>query len=58
MGIYNFTGVQRVNRATCMQMDLVLSTLLILLGAMATYTLDEIFAFTPRLATWLESLLE
>jgi hypothetical protein len=41
-----------------MQPDLVLGTLLILLGAMATYTADEIFGFTPRLATWLQSLLD
>jgi hypothetical protein len=39
-------------------MDLILATLLILLGAMATYTLDEVFGFTPRLATWLENLLD
>jgi hypothetical protein len=58
MGIHNLLGVLRIARSTCMQLDLVLVTLLILLGAMATYALDEIFGFTPRLATWLESLLD
>ncbi|HET8549841.1 MAG TPA: hypothetical protein VFL57_17650 [Bryobacteraceae bacterium] len=41
-----------------MQPDLVLGTLLILLGAMATYTIDEVFGFTPRLASWLQNLLD
>jgi hypothetical protein len=41
-----------------MQTDLFLTTLLIVLGAMIAYALDERYAFTPRLAAWLDSVFE
>ena len=40
-----------------MQMDLVLSSLLISLGAMIAYLADEKFAFTPRLEAWIGRVL-
>ena len=40
-----------------MQMDLVLSCLLISLGAMIAYLADEKLAFTPRLEAWLGRVL-
>jgi hypothetical protein len=36
-----------------MQLDLFMSCLLIVLGAMIAYAADEQFGFTPRLASWL-----
>jgi hypothetical protein len=36
-----------------MEMDLFLACLLILLGAMIAYILDERLAFTSRLSDWL-----
>ena len=41
-----------------MEIDLVLASLLILLGAQVSYVADEIFSFTPRLATWLGQLFD
>ena len=35
-------------------MDLVLSCLLILLGAMIAYTADECLGFTARLSEWID----
>ena len=35
-------------------MDLTLACLLILLGAMISYLLDEHFAFTARITAWIE----
>jgi hypothetical protein len=37
-----------------MLMDLTLACLLILLGAMISYLLDEQFAFTARIAAWID----
>ena len=37
-----------------MHIDLVLATLLILLGAQVAYIADEIVGLSPRVATWLE----
>jgi hypothetical protein len=37
-------------------MDLPLASLLILLGAMITYVLDEQYGVTPRIAAWLQRL--
>lgn len=39
------------------ELDIVLALLLVVLGALVTYTLDEIFAFTPRLSNWIGRLL-
>jgi hypothetical protein len=39
-------------------MDLILACMAILLGAMCAYFLDEVFAFTPRVRTWLVRILE
>lgn len=36
-----------------MHYDLVLACLLILLGAMIAYAIDEVFEVTPRLGSWL-----
>lgn len=36
-----------------MEMDLVLACLLILLGAMIAYTVDEHYALTSRLSAWI-----
>ena len=36
-----------------MQIDLLLACLLILLGAMIGYALDEAFQLSPRLGAWL-----
>jgi hypothetical protein len=35
-----------------MEIDVVLASLAILLGAQLSYVADEIFSITPRLATW------
>lgn len=40
-----------------MQIDLALASLLILLGAMISYVLDELFSLTPRLSGWLGRVL-
>jgi hypothetical protein len=40
-----------------MDLDPVLGTLLLLLGAQISYVLDEIFVVTPRISSWLERLL-
>ena len=37
-----------------MPMDLTLACLLILLGAMISYTLDEQFAVTARISAWID----
>ena len=39
-----------------MDMDLTLACLLILLGAMISYVLDEQFAVTSRIHAWLERM--
>jgi hypothetical protein len=39
-----------------MPMDLPLATLLILLGAMISYVLDEQFAVTNRITAWLDRM--
>jgi hypothetical protein len=36
-----------------MEMDLVLASLLILLGAMTAYAVDERLGFTDRVAAWI-----
>jgi hypothetical protein len=40
-----------------MQVDFVFASLLIVLGAMVAYALDEKFEFTPRFSVWIEKLL-
>jgi hypothetical protein len=40
-----------------MQMDLFLACLMIGIGAMVAYVVDEQLAFTPRLAAWLDRVL-
>jgi hypothetical protein len=37
-------------------MDLPLACLLILLGAMISYALDERFSLTPRIIAWLDRI--
>ncbi|HUS08700.1 MAG TPA: hypothetical protein VMZ52_20515 [Bryobacteraceae bacterium] len=39
-----------------LDMDPVLATLLVLLGATIFYLLDEVFRLTPRLSDWLEKV--
>ena len=41
-----------------MPMDLFLATLLIMLGAMIAYALDEQFAFTPRVSAWIDRVFD
>lgn len=36
-----------------MEMDLVLACLLVLLGAIIAYAIDEQFRFTDRIASWI-----
>ena len=40
-----------------MQADLILSSILICLGAMIAYIADEKFALTPRLEAWIGRVL-
>lgn len=40
-----------------MDIDPVLGTLLLLLGAQISYVLDEILALTPRVSSWLDRFL-
>jgi len=40
-----------------MQIDFVLASLFIALGAIIIYLVDEAFPFTPRLAVWLGTLI-
>lgn len=40
-----------------MQLDPVLACLLIVIGAMVAYAIDERVQFTPRLAAWLGRFL-
>ena len=40
-----------------MQADLILSSILICLGAMLAYLADEKYAFTPRLEAWIGRVL-
>lgn len=41
-----------------MSADLFFPVLLILLGAMIAYAIDEQFLFTPRLSAWLGKVLD
>jgi hypothetical protein len=40
------------------QVDSVLAVLMILLGAMIAYVLDEVFGFTERMRAWLDRLTD
>jgi hypothetical protein len=40
-----------------MEIDVLLGTLLILLGAQISYVLDEVFGFTPRISAWFDENL-
>ena len=41
-----------------MQIDLLLACLLILLGAMIGYALDETFQLSPRVGAWINRMMD
>jgi hypothetical protein len=40
------------------QMDFVLAVLMVLLGTMIAYVVDEVFGFTERMRAWFERLAD